>query len=159
MVVRRELPPQRRFGLRPPPPLGEGQEEALFAGESADHRVDLSFQRDHVGVVRNLQAREIGDAFGQDLLTIDAQFGKRAIAVELRRQPRCRSAVAGQILGGPPTTQAALVVVDVSQLVEAMGDLVSDAGARRAVIGGRVAAACRNAAAVRDPPRTFLYSG
>ncbi len=43
---------KRGFALKPPPPLREGQEEALLAGESADHDVGLALERQDVGVVR-----------------------------------------------------------------------------------------------------------
>ena len=56
------------------PEIIESNEEALLAGEPTDHRVGLSLQREHVGIVRHLQSREIGDAFGQDLPAVDAQI-------------------------------------------------------------------------------------
>ena len=91
--------------------------------------------------MRHQQARQVGDIFTQHLLAIDAEIGKRAVAVKLRHQLRRRRVVLGRVFRGPPIAEAALGVVNIAQFVEAVADFVGDAGAGGAVVGGGVALA------------------
>ena len=79
--------------------------------------------------MRHLQSCEVGDTFAEHLLAIYAEVGKRAVAVELRRQLCRRRVIVGRVLRRPPIAEAALRVVNISQFVEAVGDFVGDSGA------------------------------
>ena len=88
--------------------------------------------------MRRQQSRQVGDIFTQYLLAIDAKIGKWAVAVKLRHHLHRRRAVVGQIFRGPPMAEAALSIINIAQLVEAVADFVGDAGAGGAIIGGGV---------------------
>ncbi len=89
--------------------------------------------------MRRQQPSQVGDIFSQHLLAVDAEIGKWAVAVELRRQLLRGRMVFGEILGGPPIAETAMGVVNIAQFVEAVADFVSDAGSGGSVVGGCVA--------------------
>ncbi|SRR6266568_7037372 len=84
--------------------------------------------------MRSQQPGQIGDIFTQYLLAIDAEIGKRAVAVKLRHNLRRCRAVVGLIFRGPPIPEAAPIIINIAQFVEAVADFVRDASAGGAVI-------------------------
>jgi hypothetical protein len=114
MSVGFDLPAQRGFALCLPPPLGERQEESLFAGQSVDDNIGFAFQRQQMSIMRRQQAHQVGDIFRQDLLAVQAKIRKRAVAVELRHEFLCCGMIPGEIVDSPPIAETALIVVNIA---------------------------------------------
>jgi hypothetical protein len=89
--------------------------------------------------MRSEQTCNVGDVFTQNLLAIDAETGKRAVAAELCHHLHRRCVVFVRVFRSPPYAKTALIVVNIAEFVEAVADLVGHSGTSGAVIGRGVA--------------------
>src|ERR1700727_1708851 len=87
------------------------------------------------------QARQVSDAFRQDLFAVDTEVSERAVRIHLCHQSLRGRVVLSPVLSCPPNYEAALSVIDIAKFIEAMADLVGHAGAGGSVVGGGVALA------------------
>src|SRR5690606_35877184 len=129
------LPAQRLVTRLVAPGLGEGDEEALLAAEALQLRRRLAAERVEVGLVRDLEAGEVGDVLAQRLLAVDVQARQRLVGVVLRRQLAPGLLEVGHVLLAPPVLELALGVEVGTEVVEAVHDLVPDHRTDRAVVG------------------------
>src|SRR5690606_7535831 len=104
------LPAQRLVARLVAPRLGEGDEEALLAAEAFQLRRRLAAERVEVGLVRALEAGEVGDVLAQGLLAVDVQARQRLVGVVLRRQLAAGFLEVGHVLLAPPVLELALRV-------------------------------------------------
>src|ERR1700677_1790909 len=111
------------------PVLCEGDEKLLVAGETILQRCFFICQGCAVGVVSSRDSGQIGNVFGDGLVAIHRQIGKRLVCVVLRCKCDCCRVEVSQVGAGPPIAQSALCVERTSLFVEHMADLMSDDGA------------------------------
>ncbi len=135
---------RRRAGRRPSaacravgarlvlPRLGEGQEQALVAGQPVDHRRRLAAQRGVVGVERHLQPAQVGDVLAHGQLAVDLAARQRLVGRRTAcpaRRPGRRTRLASSAVH---QSRSLPVGVDLAALVvEAVADLVADHRADR----------------------------
>ena len=138
MAIGNHLRAHRRVAGLFAPRLREGEEEPLVAGESVDHRRGLAAERLVISEIGHGESGDVGDVLAQRLLAVDVQAGQRLVGVVLRRQ-LLRGRLEVRLVGRrPPVGQLAAGVELGAGIVEAVADLVTDHGADRAVVGGRV---------------------
>src|SRR5690606_5319181 len=135
-----QLLAQRVIAPQDPPHLRPAHEEALFAGETVDHRSFLAVQRAAVGLQRDRQPAQVADVLAHRSAPVDvhARQLRELVRLVLRAQLRRLLLELGRVLRGPPVTQQALAVRLAALVVEAVDDLVADHAADGAVVHRRV---------------------
>src|SRR6201999_160993 len=78
---------QRRVADFFAPALHVAQEKQLVGVEAGDFDRRCVGGGEAVGVVRGVQARDIGDIFAQGLRAVESEVGERFIGIELGREP------------------------------------------------------------------------
>ena len=76
MLVGRDLGAHRGLAGEQAVGLGEGEEEALIAGQPADHRRRPAAQRRMIGVERGGEAGDVGDILAEGQLAVEVEAGK-----------------------------------------------------------------------------------
>ena len=135
MAVGCDLVAERTVAILLAPALREGEEEALVAGQSVEHRRRLAAERGDISLVRGDQAGDIGDVLAKHLLTVDVDAGQRLVGIVLCDQGCALFLEVREIGRRPPVAQPAARVEFGAVVVEAVADLVPDGGADRTVIG------------------------
>src|SRR5580704_1694324 len=122
------------FTLFRSPVLSEGDEELLVAGESVLNGGGLASERGVVGIEGCGDAGVVGDVFGERLLAVHGNVGKRFVSVVLRGESGGGGFEMGEVGGRPPIADSAFGVKGAAFGVEGMTDFVTDYRADGAIV-------------------------